>query len=178
MFSVLWLAAGFCLGADRQQPVPPISISVCIPATGALSTNRVDSRSLSFGPKAHFHVLISNTSTNSVRLWDEWCSWGYGALSFQFDDKAGHRWDAKKVPTGWDNNFPRWWSFKPAESGVIDVYFADPKVWDGFRHATGKKPLTVTLSAVYEIRANKETAEYGIWTGRVVSPPIQIDVWD
>lgn len=176
--SVLCLFTGICSGAVLEPPAPPISISVCIPATGAYETSGGGSRSLSFFPGSHFHVVISNTSTNTVRFWDEECSWGYDALSFQFSDTAGNRWIAKKVSKGWDHNFPHWWSLKPTESGVIDVYFADPKVWDGFRRATNKMFFTATLSAVYEIRADEDASENGIWTGRIVSAPVQVDIWN
>lgn len=174
--SVLCLFTGICSGATPKPPVPPISISVCIPAIGLLDVGDDDYRPLSFFPGSHFHVLISNNSTNTVRFWDEECSWGYDALSFQFSDSAGKRWIAKKVHKGaWDHNFPHWWSLKPTESGVIDVYFADPKIWDGFRHATNKL-FRVTLSAVYEIPADGDASEYGIWTGKIVSTPVQVDI--
>jgi hypothetical protein len=44
----------------------------------------------------HFHVLVANTSDMPQRVWQEWCSWGWDALSFEFTDGKGKTWTATK----------------------------------------------------------------------------------
>ena len=112
--SVLCLFAGICSGTASKPPAPTISISVCIPATGVYDTSVPGSRSSSFFPGSRFHVVISNTSTNTVTLLGRRVAlWVRFARLFQFSDTAGNRWIAKKVSKGWDHNFPHWWSLKP-----------------------------------------------------------------
>lgn len=170
---MVWLSATIGFGADRHEAAEPLTISICIPVTGSVNRHAHASRSLPFGD-SHFHVIISNISTNVIRLWDESCSWGYEALSFQFADHAGNHWAVKKGPAFWTSNYPRWWRLDPGESGAIDVDFAQR--WEGFRHATNQQPFAVTVSAVYEIRADENTPDSGVWSGKIVSAPLQVDI--
>ena len=155
-----------------------LRLSISIAADGWNTTGH-ETRSLSFRePHPHFHVPIPNISTNEVRLWKEDCSWGYEALSLQVADAGANQWTAKKRPRPWRSNYPRWWLLKPSETLTIDVYFADSKVWDGFRHPPKDSSLKLNLSAVYEIQSDERTKEHQIWSGRIVSTPVEVTFYD
>lgn len=156
----------------------PLSVSISIPAQGAFAATN-ETRQLSFRvPSEHFHVLISNVSTNEVRLWKEDCSWGYEALSFHITDSAGNQWPAKKKPRAWRSNFPRWWLLKPDETLIIDVNFSDGGVWEGFKRPPKNSSLKLTLVAAFEIQPDERGEEYRIWNGRVVSKPVEAAFYD
>src|SRR5947208_270066 len=40
-------------------------------------------------PSQHFYVVATNVSGQSIRLWREWCSWGYYNLTFQVTGREG-----------------------------------------------------------------------------------------
>ena len=48
----------------------------------------------------------------------------------------------------------------------------DEDVWQGFpARGTERKPLKIR--AIFEIRPEKETKQYGVWTGRAESEPVE-----
>ena len=113
----------------------------------------------------HFHVIISNASDKQQRIWREWCSWGYYALSFEITDQNGKKWIASKKPRGWDKNYPDFWTIEPHESLVLDVEFAETGTWDGFPRSNG----TFTIRAVFEVQPDEDSLKHSVWTGRAVS---------
>lgn len=117
---------------------------------------------------AHFHVIVSNTSDKPQRVWKEWCSWGYYALTFELTDRAGKSWTVKKKDGEWTKNVPDWWSLEPRENLVLNVYFADSDAWEGFpRPVNGSQ--VVSVRAVYEIKPDKFSKESSAWTGKITS---------
>jgi hypothetical protein len=121
-------------------------------------------RSLSYY-NPHFYVIVSNVSKKPQRVWKEWCSWGYFALSFEITDKSGKTWIAERDQSRqFTMNFPDLWVLAPKENLVIPVHFGDKKLWKGF-----PDPQTVTMKAIFEIKPDKETEERAVWTGRIES---------
>ena len=171
------LALSACLEVQGDDALPPVTVSIAIPVEGSILGH--ESQSLSFRiPGAHFHTIISNVSTNDIRLWKEDCSLGYEALSFEVADNAGNNWVAKKRRRNWRTNYPRWRVLKPKEAMVIDVYFGDARVWEGFRRPPKGTPLTVILKAVFEIPADKDAKDHQVWAGRVVALPVQLQFYE
>jgi len=146
-------------GADS-----PIAVSIAVPHHG---TERVVG-SGSYGRDPHFHVIVSNLSDRPQRIWREWCSWGYYALSFELSDENGKTWTVKKKPRDWTMNNPDYWTVEPHECLVLDVHFADTNIWEGFPRPSGVSQA-FTMRAVFEIRPDKESHESAAWTGRAVS---------
>ena len=144
----------------------PLSISIAVP----IHTN---DRTIYFGDKTkpHFPVIVTNTSTEPVRFWQEWCSWGYNALSFELTDKDGKTWIARKVGRQiWRRNFPDCWTLLPKESLVIDVFFADTEIWEGFPLDREGHPHYYTMRVICSVQAEEDSRKLGVWTGRIVSP--------
>lgn len=118
------------------------------------------------------HVILTNRSANKRRVFQEWCSWGWGALTFELMDEKRKTWFPHKLPKFFTYNFPAYWTLNPGESYVFDVDFANRSVWgDGFwlppDHPTG----LVTLRAVYDVRADDESRKLNVWAGRITSEP-------
>ena len=140
----------------------PIALSVAIPAHN--HERRVEYHDRN----THFHVIVSNTSDTPRRIWQEWCSWGYFGLTFEFSDENGRKWVAGKKERVWTLNSPDWWTLDPHESFVIDVYFPDSEIWLGFP-LPGNGSQTVTMRAVLEFKPDDEARQHDVWTGRVAS---------
>ena|ERR1041385_3304838 len=139
-----------------------ISISIAVPERGGQRS--IENR----GQESHFHVILSNVSDQPQRLWREWCSWGYSALSFEISDKAGKTSMIKKRPKAWSKNYPDFCTLQPGETLVIDVYFLAQDVWDNFPKPRGEGEA-FTIRAIYEVRSEEWSQKYSVWTGRVVS---------
>jgi hypothetical protein len=89
-------------------------------------------------------------------------------LTFELTDEAGKSWTVKKKDREWTKNSPDWWSLEPRENLVLDVDFADSDAWEGFpRPVNGSQ--VVSVRAVYEIKPDKFSKEYGVWTGKITS---------
>jgi hypothetical protein len=117
---------------------------------------------------AHFHVIVSNASDKPQRVWKEQCSWGYYALTFELTDQTGKSWMVEKKDGSWSKNSPDWWSLEPRENLVLDVHFADSEAWEGFPSPVNGSQI-VSVRAVFEIKPDKFSTEYGVWTGRITS---------
>jgi len=158
---VLWSVFAFALAAVAEKS--PISISVAIP------TSRDGERAVTdYGHDAHFHVVIANVSNKPQRIWQEWCSWGYFGLRFEFTDEKGKKWFAEKKPRDWIKNYPDWWTLAPYESLVLNVYFGDSEIWQGFPFPERMSQI-VTMRAILEFKADDDSRKLNIWTGRVAS---------
>src|SRR4051812_27123537 len=86
-------------------------------------------RTLTFySPDQSFYVVVTNVSKEPVRLWKEWCSWGYFTLSFEMTDDKGKVTPITKKVRGWDKNHPDWMLVGPGDSMVFAVNF-DESLW-------------------------------------------------
>lgn len=117
---------------------------------------------------SHFHVLIKNKSGETKRLWREWCSWGYYALSFECVDRQGNRHVATKKPIAFKQNTPDFWTLPAGETLVIDVYPA-PEEWQGFPIPPKGELARLEMRAVFEIAPDQQSMKHGVWTGKAVS---------
>lgn len=158
----LALAATNSLAEDS-----PIAVYITIPTDNG--ERRIDNVEYIFQDNAaHFDVIVTNTSDKPQRIWREWCSWGYYGLTFEFTDENGKKWFACKKGRGWTMNAPDRWTLEPHESMVIEVYFADSKIWQGFPLPSNGSQ-TVTMQAILEFKPDDEAKQDDVWTGRVVS---------
>ena len=163
VLSFVLCGASLCTGAEE-----PLRVSIDpIVTPGNVLDNPGRMRTI------HFHVVLSNASTADVRFWDETFSWGYYALTFKGTDGEGKAWAAKKIEVGFTRNFPRYFTIKPKDSLVIDVYFGDERIWEGF-------PMRLnhgTIQAICEVKPDEDSRANNVWTGRIVSEPKPIAYW-
>lgn len=148
-------------GGSRWGPSgPPISVRI-VPTSHREKTGRAI--------EGRFHVVVTNVSTRPIRLWRDWCSWGYFNLSFVGTERDGKTFTVKRKPRGWDKNDPDWAIILPGDHMVLDVVFKDG-TWDYDPAPTVGRLWRVWLRAVFEVPADDQTKEHGVWTGLVTSP--------
>jgi len=126
-------------------------------------------------PTQHFHVIITNSSDKPLRLWKEWCSWGYYNLYFEATDKDGKKSHVKKMPRGWTKNFPDWITVFPGDHKVFEVTF--DATWRGAPVPPKGKSHKINLKAVFEIGEDKDTKQNQVWTGKVSSPELPYTIY-
>jgi hypothetical protein len=125
---------------------------------------------------SHFHVVVTNVSGEPVRLWKEWCSWGYFNLSFVATAEGGRPVTVVKQPRGWDKNYPDWEVVPPGGHHVREVTF-DPATWPDVPLPEPNRSKPVRMKAVFSIRPDNEAKEHGVWTGQVSSPEELYTIW-
>jgi hypothetical protein len=171
----------FCMLAacSRVPPVEgPLKLEMAVPHVGTqpgvLNWEMAEfGKGLAGSPNGHFHVILWNASKKELRIFQEWCSWGYSALSFELIDEHGAKWQGQKRGLVWTNNGPKFWTLNANERVVFDVYFSDfdmleDRMLVGRRHPTGR----CALIATYDLQPDTRSKELGIWTGHLVSVPI------
>src|SRR5262245_12383625 len=101
--SARWLAAlvaaliPSALQAAAAPPRRTLAVAIAVP-------EHLGRRPISLGARAEvFHVVITNVSEQPVRLWREWCSWGYFNLRFEAE-VGGRTLLLAKKPRGWTRN--------------------------------------------------------------------------
>lgn len=144
-------------GQDRQWEV-----SIAIPESDG-------ERSIPLDAAAHFHVILTNRSGTTQKVWKDSNSWGYSALRFEVTDDTGSTLVLSKKERSWRKNTPSFWVIPDGESLVYDVFLAAGE-WDGVPETRGQP---VTISAILEIPEDEKTRELGVWTGKAASPALQ-----
>ncbi|MFT7613257.1 MAG: hypothetical protein ACI9J3_002229 [Parvicellaceae bacterium] len=110
-------------------------------------------------------LKLSNVSEDTVRLWEEWNSWGYYNLSFQLKSERAE-FEFKKKPRAWTVNFPSHYCLRPMSDSVFLVDFKSEN-WE-----LPLDSLVGGLTASFEIKADEETEVNNIWIGEVKSNSI------
>jgi hypothetical protein len=165
-FRVLLIVACSVGAADLRAAEPPFSISIADPGRPRPFEDRSEA--------SHFHVVIRNISNEAQRIWQERNSWGYYSLSFELADASGKRWVAsKRKDMRWSVNGPGFENLGPGEVAVLEVYFGNGEVWEGFPLQKGKHER-VQLKAIFEVGESPESKEYRVWTGHIESKPIEV----
>jgi hypothetical protein len=164
VLTLVLVLGGAVVGVAGEQS---LSVSIAVPSDS--DGRRVEYRD----PTSHFHVVLSNASSRPQRVWQDCCSWGYYALSFELVDESGTKWVAKRAQTGFTVNYPAYWTLGPGEAHVFDVYFGDDTQWEGFRLPIDRRQER-SLTAIFEVSVDKEAVARGAWTGRVVSRRLTI----
>ena len=124
-----------------------------------------------------FHVVVSNKSPDAVRVWRDWCSWGYYNLSFDVklaNGNFGIVYHLKKKGRIWSGNYPEFYIVTPYSYYVMTVNFKED--WnsrEAFPYEL-KKNEDVLIKAIYTIPSDKDAENYRIWTGTVESEWLRV----
>ena len=119
-------------------------------------------------PSEHFHVVVTNVSGGPIRLWREWCSWGYYNLTFLVTVGADAPVVVKKQGRAWFGNWPDPETIPPGGHHVRDVTF-DTVTWMDPPLPVAGGGRTVRMKAVFEI-PTEAAKQHGVWTAKVSSP--------
>ena len=165
-----WTLAGLisCAAPTAAENTPQLAIRI-VPTDAKAATIRLDA------PGQHFHVVLTNVSKQPVRLWREWCSWGYYALSFRVTAGNGKQTTVKKLPRVWTKNLPDWMQLGPGDHMIFEVTF-DPTVWDSPPLPPSGASQTATLTAIYELTASPESKQQAVWVGRVATSDLRVAI--
>lgn len=164
------LAAGRPAFAD-EPPQKSLAVHV-VPTDSGRGRRAIDLSN----PGDHFHVLIENISNDRIRLWKEWCSWGYAALSFEVVDADGATRTIAKVPGEWNKNFPDLFELAPDDEMVIEVSL-DPSLWQNSPLSGSSGEAQLRMRAVFEIGPDRESEKMKVWTGRALSAQFEYDIY-
>lgn len=123
-----------------------------------------------------FHVLLTNVSSNPVRVWQEWCSWGYYCLQIEIVEQDGTKHLLKKKRIPFYENFPDYVVLQPSGSVVWDVEL-NSTVWDDLSWLPNDKMLNVKVRAIYTVKKAEDSevnrdlgvSSSGVWTGQAMS---------
>ncbi|TGE23722.1 hypothetical protein E5K00_00475 [Hymenobacter aquaticus] len=132
-----------------------------------------------------FYVLLTNTSDQPVKLFEEWNSWGYFGLSFEITYPNGQKVRSSKEERGWDKNVPTTVTIAPHGFYVFAVTMNNnPKngaVWENsvlnYESKSDRAYISCRMRAIYSIQRDKEAIEEKAWTGTVSSPEGSYIVW-
>ena len=122
-----------------------------------------------YQPADHFVVVVTNQSNEPIRLWREWCSWGWDTLTFRVTDGNGKTTDVRKGDREWSANYPEATLLQPGDHMVFDVAF-DQETWRDAPLPGKGNSREIRMKAVFRIPADEQTREHKVWTGELASP--------
>lgn len=178
-----WVSCPFCIASILRisifaiilmtsllgfgQEKPPISIKLVAP----ISTPQ-GQREISLDRYHRIHVVLTNVSATTQRIWKDWNTWGYFNLMLTW--KSGDRITPirRNTPKAWDGDFPDFWTMAPGESVVLEVDMSTGE-WSGFPDLYGEE-IPASLQAIYENKGDVLASEFNIWVGKLVTPAIPV----
>ncbi|MBI3411362.1 MAG: hypothetical protein HY040_23800 [Planctomycetes bacterium] len=127
----------------------------------------------------HFNVHLTNRSDKPIRLWDESCKPGHDTLTFRITDKNGNSWTMRKASlNGYGDDYPL--KTISIAAGATYVWRVIPTQIQGTWSWTGMlEPNSgedVTIVPLFQIKADAQTKEHDVWTGRVEGGAVKVRV--
>ena len=142
-------------------------------------------RSISAGTGAPtFYVVLTNTSDLPQYVWETWNFWGFKTVSLEVTTRAGKIYHMTVKDHPFTANFPSTFMIPPGEQQVFPIHLDHE--WEGLPvkdpaaccvSPSNEQFEPVTVTAIYEVRPDDEAFAFGVWTGRVVSQPYDLDLY-
>ncbi len=151
-------------GEETVEEAAKAELSVAIAAP-----ERFGKRNINAGET--LNVVVTNATQRDVRLWREWCSWGYFQLTLVIRDAENE--DAqpvilRKKPRIWTKNYPDFWTLGPGEPLVWPVKLESGD-WD-LGPLEGKlRGRKFAVKAVLSCGEDDASLEKDVWSGSVTS---------
>ena len=114
-----------------------------------------------------FYVVLTNVSKEAQAVWENWNSWGYRNISFEFTTSDGRKFVVSEGPKAFTRNFPSIFLIEPGEHQVYAIRL--DKWWETHPSFPKADEVPITLKAIYEVYPTPEAAQYKVWTGRIES---------
>lgn len=123
-----------------------------------------------------FFVILRNKTDHDLKVWRQWCSWGYFALSFTVTQEDGESFTLERRDGAWSWNLPDSTIVRPGKSFVLEVSITkdSPGVLVGFPEKF--RDGEVTIQAHYFVNDSDEAKKHGVWTGLVSSSPEKVAI--
>jgi len=129
------------------------------------------------GNDPYFYVIITNRTDRDLKVWREWNSWGHDSLTFTVWPKEGPAFTLVKPPAAWLWNGPDSTIVPAGKSFVLQATIeqSETKHFEGFPE--GYRGGGATIQAHFTIKEDEESKKRGVWTGRVSSAPMEVNIW-
>jgi hypothetical protein len=137
---------------------PPFALAV-VPGRGGITMANHMARD--------FYVVLTNVSKEPQPVWEDWNSWGYQTISFEFTEADGEKVVVRRRQGNFTRNFPSTFLVQPGEHQVYAVKLDDR--WETQGVLPKVDEMQITLKAIYEVTSTPESAQYKVWTGRIES---------
>ena len=188
---IFWLAIVFAGSLSAQTADFDLTIAITKVNTNGPGTNE-PAITYDKSGKHPFYVLLTNKSGVTKHLWQEWYSWGYWNLYFEFTDRTGRTWTVRRsYDRASSIDGPGWFELEPGETHVFKVTFPDD--WQDLPKVDNPPPsyaTYVTIRAIYEIQPDgmiqrggvqmmgTTTKDNGVWTGKAISNAVDVHLFD
>jgi hypothetical protein len=163
-FTIFLLLAG-ALSAKGDEAASVLSVQI----------RGNDNKEPQFGKRIHneMHFVVF-AQTKLVKVFQEWCSWGYYTRSFVATEGSAPslQYTFTRGPQSWSKNFPATHEIKPGEFLVTNIDFCDgswrvsPKL--------PKRDIVLELTGRLLIPVDKESKELGVWTGEQKTNALEV----
>ncbi|MGI9239469.1 MAG: hypothetical protein ACR2RV_01635 [Verrucomicrobiales bacterium] len=168
MLSILLLAVISALSTASAEP--PFRISI-VPESRSGQVSKIGWGAES---KRKCYVVLTNTTDQPQRVFETWNSWGYQAISFELTHASGKTSKVSVKPQIFTVNFPS--TFTIPANGHYVFPISLNQDWEG-EPEFGKEGRTeVKLKAVYGLAPTTESREQEVWTGRVESDELAVEI--
>jgi hypothetical protein len=120
------------------------------------------------------HFVLS-AGKDPVRVFQEWCSWGYFTRWFSAQVQGGPATKyvfKRSNRKAWTKNYPATHEIKPGKFLITNVDLCDG-TWT-VEPDLPEKDLELRLTGYLEIKPDEETRKQKVWTGKLTVKPILI----
>ena len=160
-FSLVIIALAAIPSTDT--PKGPFSLGV-VPST---SHGEGGSITMAHNQPRDFYVVLTNVSKEPQAVWENWNSWGYQTISFEFTTADGTKIAISKRQHGFTRNGPSTFLIQPGEHQVFTIRLDNE--WSAHPMLSKAVEMPITLKAIYEVSPTPEVTQYKVWTGRLES---------
>jgi hypothetical protein len=114
-----------------------------------------------------FYVVLTNASRDAQPVFEDWNSWGYQNVSFEFTMPDGRKLVVSKRDQSFTRNVPSTFLIPRGEHRVYAIRL--DKQWETRPKLSADAETLLTLKAIYQVTATPEATEHKVWTGRIES---------
>jgi|GEM_PF-3402758 len=129
-------------------------------------------RVISLDRYRRFHVLLTNISARSIRLWQSWNSWGYQNMTLITNFGDGWATIRRQKPKHIDGDFPDFWVLEPGEYLVLEVDLSTAE-WKGIPDLYDESQ-NAKMKVMFQSPRDVLSEEFGIWTGNIESEEVKV----
>ena len=122
-----------------------------------------------------FYIVLTNVSSKPQKVFEDWNSWGYQAISFRVTTEDGKRVVISERQQDFTKNYPSTFTVDPGEHQVFAIHLDN--WWEAKPPIPKRNETPITLTVIYELLPSPEAARQSVWTGRVESHEYKLTLW-
>lgn len=159
-----------CFACSVASATPPFQISI----TPESCSGQVNSISCATDSKRCFYVILTNTTKESQRVFETSNSWGYQSISFELILSSGKTEQVSMKPQVFTRNFPSTFTIPSRGHYVFPIILNDD--WHGIQNLRKDGRAEASMKAIYELSETIESKENAVWTGKIVSEALKVEI--